>query len=75
MHAQVELRQKLRPPMALTIEGVLTAMYYGSVAERRGQKLVLLLSTIGYIAMLALDLIICKDSVAVSLSLWLTSLL
>jgi hypothetical protein len=39
--------------------GLLTVLYYGSVAERQGKKLVLFLSTCGYMAMVALDVLIC----------------
>ena len=39
--------------------GLLTVLYYGHLAERQGKKLVLFLSTCGYMAMVALDILIC----------------
>lgn len=44
----------------LRVIGLLTAMFYGSVAERLGEKLVLLLSLTGFVAMQLVDIVICK---------------
>lgn len=38
-------------------------MIYGSVAERWGEKVVLFLSTIGYLGMQLLDMFICTSTV------------
>lgn len=57
-----DLLQFLYQVCMLIVVGILTALFYGSLAERRGEKVVLLLSTIGYITMQLIDVGICEQN-------------
>ena len=59
--------------MLMLSPGLLTAVYYGRLAERKGRRHVLLLSTCGMILMFAWIVAVCETEAKVELA-WLSSI-